>query len=198
MVDRVRAVYSGWLTYDMHYSALTASDYFGPGSNHLWEDMDLDVVGISAWFPLTDSIPSKVLGLEFFQDSYDRIFHEYLIPLKNRNPNRPIMFLEYGALDTVETPAQPGDTSSVYDPVKFSDTNGNGLEDGEETQASIYQALINTMDKYPGVLDGVFYWDNWIASDELWASSWANRRNFDIRGKLAEDVVRSAYEQYGQ
>ena len=48
MVDRVRAVYSGLLTYDMHYSALTASDHFGPGSNHLWEDLDLDIVGISA------------------------------------------------------------------------------------------------------------------------------------------------------
>ena len=34
MVDRVRAVYSGLLTYDMHYSVLLDLEYFGPGSNH--------------------------------------------------------------------------------------------------------------------------------------------------------------------
>ena len=37
MATRVRAVYSGLLTYDMSYFALTAADFYGPGSNHLWE-----------------------------------------------------------------------------------------------------------------------------------------------------------------
>ena len=195
-VDRVRAVYSGRLTYDMHYSALTASDHFGSGSNHLWEDLDLDIVGISAWFPLTDSIPSMVLSVERLQESYERIFRDYLIPLQERNPDRPIMFIEYSAPDTVEAPASPGAGPSATDPAVFSDSNGNGLDDGQETQANIFQALINTMDRYPGVLDGVFYWDNWIASDDMWASWWAHRRSFGMRGKLAEDVVRSAYERY--
>ena len=59
MVDRVRAVYSGRVTYDMAATALRFSNHFGRGSGagHLWEDLDLDIVGISAWFPLTPAPP---------------------------------------------------------------------------------------------------------------------------------------------
>ena len=50
MVDRVHAVYSGLLTYDMHYDAIINPEFYGPGSGagQLWSDLDLDVVGISA------------------------------------------------------------------------------------------------------------------------------------------------------
>ena len=80
----------------------------------------------------------------------------------------------------------------------FPDFDGNGLDGGEETQANIYQGLINAMTNNPDVLNGVFYWDNWITSDELWREWWAGRRSFAIRGKLAEDVVRSAYASYAE
>ena len=48
MVDRVRAVYGGMLTYDMHYDVLENPGFYGPGLEHLWNDLDLDVVGVSA------------------------------------------------------------------------------------------------------------------------------------------------------
>ena len=200
MVARVRAVYSGLLTYDTHYDVFTASDFYGPGSGagHLWKDLDLDIVGISAWFPLTDSRPSTVLSVESFQASYRQIFQNQLIPLAHRNPDRPIVFTEYGAMDVVETPERPGDTSAQNRRFVFIDSNGNGLDDGRETQANIYEALINTMAQYPGIVNGVFYWDNWITSDELWAGYWAGRRTYAIRDKPAEEVVRSAYESYIQ
>ncbi len=198
MVNRVRAVYSGMLTYDMHYDVLTASDFYGPGSGagYLWEDLDLDIVGISAWFPLTDSRPSAVLSVENFQARYERIFQDYLIPLAGRNPGRPIVFTEYGAMDVVETPERPGDYSAQNRRFAFADSNGNGRDDGRETQANIFQGLFNTMGKYPGVVNGVFFWDNWISSDAQWARYWAGRRNYDIRGKLSEEVVRAAYQSY--
>ena len=63
---------------------------------------------------------------------------------------------------------------------------------------NIYQALINTIDKYPGVVNGVFGEENWMGSDELWADYWAGRRTFSIRGKPAEEVIRSAYQSYKQ
>ena len=196
MAGRVRDVFSGALTYNMQYGALTAPQFFGPGSDHLWEDLDLDIAGISAWFPLADSIPSSPLSLESLEESYEQIFRDYLIPLQQRNPDRPIVFLEYGAFDTIEAPADPRNGSLQGQPLVFSDMNGNGLDDGQETQANIIQALFNTMDTYPGVVNGAFLWDNWMASDDMWASWWADRHNFAIRGSLAEDVVRSAYEGY--
>lgn len=198
MVQSVRAVYSGLLTYDMHYDVLTASHFYGPGSGagHLWEDLDLDIIGLSAWFPLTDSRPSTVLSVENFQTRYRQIFQNQLIPLANRNPDQPIVFTEYGAMDVVETPERPGDASAQNRRFVFTDWNRNGLDDGRETQANIYQALINTIAQYPGIVNGVFYWDNWITSDERWTGYWARRRNYAIRDKLSEEIVRSAYASY--
>ena len=196
MVDQMRAVYDGLLTYDMHYDVLKVPDFYGPGSFCLWEDLNLDVIGISAWFDLADAPPPSVMSVASLQMAYDRIFREYLIPLSNDNPGRPIIFLEYGAMDVVAAPHSPANTSQQGKPFVFMDVNGNAVDDGRETQANIYQALLNTMEAYPRVVNGLFLWDNWMASDELWAGWWATRRNFDIRGKPAGEVVRAAYESY--
>ena len=196
MVEQVRAVYDGVLTYDMHYDVFNAPDFYGPGSFCLWDDLNLDVIGISAWFDLVDTPPSSVMSVASLEMIYDRIFREHLIRLSNDNPERPIVFLEYGAMDLVHAPHSPGNTSGQGDRVVFSDANGNGVDDGRETQANIYQALFNTMQTYPGVVNGTFLWDNWMASDELWSEWWANARNYDIRGKPSEEVVREAYASF--
>ncbi len=196
MVEQVRAVYDGLLTYDMHYDVLKVPDFYGPGSFCLWEDLNLDVMGISAWFDLADAPPQSVMSVESLQMAYDRIFREYLIPLSNDNPGRPLVFLEYGAMDIVAAPFEPANTSDQGKPFVFVDANRNGMDDGRETQANIYQAVLNTMAAYPGVLNGLFLWDNWMASDRLWSEWWANHRNFDIRGKAADEVVRAAYGSY--
>ena len=196
MVDQVRAAYDGLLTYDMHYDVLKVPDFYGPGSFCLWEDLNLDVMGISAWFDLADAPPPSVMSVASLQMAYDRIFREYLIPLANDNPERPILFLEYGAMDVVAAPHSPANTSEQGKSFVFMDANGNGVDDGRETQANIYQAVLNTMETYPRVVNGLFLWDNWMASDELWTEWWATRRNFDIRGKPADEVVRAAYASY--
>ena len=196
MVEEVRAVYHGLLTYDMHYDAFKAPDFYGPGSFCLWEDLNLDVMGISAWFDLAGAPPSSPMSVAGLEMAYDRIFREYLIPLANDNPARPMVFLEYGAMDVVVAPHSPANTSEQGKPFVFVDANGNGVDDGRETQANIYQAVLNTMSTYPGVVSGLFFWDNWMASDELWSESWAELRNFDIRGKPAGEVVRAAYDRF--
>ena len=192
MVDRVRAAYSGLLTYDMHYSVLLDPDFFGAGSDYLWSDLDLDVVGVSAWFPVAESRPVIVTDVRSLKAEYERIFQDYLVPLNRRNPTRPVVFLEYGAMDLVRAPEAPADAAG-FPPFVFTDANGNGLDDGRETQANMYQALLDSMNAHPGVLDGVFWWDNWMTSEEMWASYWAGRRSFAIRDKPAEEIVRSAY-----
>ena len=40
------------------------------GSNHLWEDLDLDIVGISAYFPLIDYRPTTVLSVAELQGGF--------------------------------------------------------------------------------------------------------------------------------
>ena len=199
LVARVRAVYSGPLTYDMHYGAFTAADFYGPNFKYLWEDLALDIVGISAYFELTDSRPSTVLSVAALQASYEQIFQDYLIPLADRNPDRPIMFLEYGMTDTIETLVDPGDYSALGQPFVFTDADGNGLDDGRETQANVYQALFNTMVQHPGVLDGAFLGGEWITTEEIWEGFWAHTRGDALRNnELAAEVVRRTYEGYKQ
>ena len=176
----------------MHYQVLLDPDFYGAGSDQLWNDLDLDVVGVSAWFPLTETPPSTVTSVEEAQAQYEQIISDYLIPLAGRNPDRPVMFLEYGAMDLVETPASPGDPAGFPEFV-FDDANGNGVDDGRETQANLYRGLLNAMESHPGVLNGVFWWDNWIASDERWAGYWASRRAFAVKDKPSEEIVQEEY-----
>ena len=190
MVSQVRAVYSGLLTYDMHYQILRNPGFYGPADD-LWRDLALDVVGISAWFPLADSPPSTVRSVESLQATYENIFRDYLVPLSEETPGRPVVLLEYGAKDRVEaggTPNLPG-----FPPFVFTDGNGNGIDDGRETQANIYRAMFNVMDSHLGVVNGAFLWDNWLTSAELWAGYWADHRAYHVRDKPAEEIVRSAY-----
>ena len=188
LVQSVRSVYSGLLTYDMHYSAVM---YDSIGSANLWHDLDLDIVGISAYFPLVDAPPDGPTALEPLDMAYEQVFQRYLLPLRRDNPSRPILFLEYGHVDSVRSPFESG--ADAFQPFVSSDTNGNGVDDGRETQANIYQALFNSMNKHPDLLGGAFFWDNWMTTDDLWRDSFAHLRTFAVRDKPAEQVIRSEY-----
>ena len=194
MVDSVRRVYKGLLTYDMHASVFIWPHDYGPGSDHLWEDLDLDIVGISAYFPITETIPTSVISVADVEARYREIIDVHLKPLAERNPTRPILFLEFAAQDAVSAPEKLG--YSDFSRFVFTDANDNGLDDGRETQANIYQGLVNAINNTPCVVNGVFFFDNWITSEELWNDTWAYNRGLSIKGKLAEDVIRSAYASY--
>ncbi|MCY4419755.1 MAG: hypothetical protein OXC42_00610 [Gammaproteobacteria bacterium] len=194
MVDSVRSVYSGLLTYDMHTSVFLWPDDYGPGSDHLWEDLDLDIIGISAYFPITDAAPTSVISVADVQARYNEIFDQHLKPLAKRNPTKPILFLEFAAQDDVAAPSLLG--YSHFSQYIFTDADGNGLDDGEETQANIYQGLINAVNDNPKLVNGAFFFDNWITTEELWNEWWVYHRSLSIKGKLAEDVIRTTYESY--
>ena len=195
LVERVRAVYSGLLTYDMGNKAFT-DEFFEAGSRQLWADLDLDVIGASAWFPLTDSRPSEVLSVESLRREYDRLFRDHLIPVAALNPGLPMVFLEYATTDTVESPANPA-AYPENGMVVFSDTNGNGLDDGQEVQDNMYRALFETMEAHPGLVYGAFFWDTWIiASEGAWTGP-LMYRTYSFRGKLSEETVREWYDRFG-
>ena len=80
MVENVRAEYDGLLTYTMLYLA-TMGDWFDPGSKYLWEDLDLDVVGVSGYYPLAESPRDTILNVEMLQQSCNRLFRDHLLSL---------------------------------------------------------------------------------------------------------------------
>ena len=176
------------------YSALTVAEYFGPGSDHLWEDLDLDIIGLSTYFPLVVEPPTTVLSVAALEAGYARVFEEYLVPLVDRNPGRPLLFLEEGATGSITAPYHPAPVPAR--PFVFTDANGNGVDDGRETQANMFQALFNTMARYPRVLNGVFFWENWMGTDAMWARWVATFRGYSLRDKPAEAVVQRVYQGF--
>lgn len=196
MVRAVRAVYEGKLTYDMHYDAVKTRSYFGAGSDPLWDDLGLDVVGLSAYFELADAPPTGVTSVAALESAWERIFDDHLVPLKERNPARPIVFTELGYVDSIRAPFEPN--AEAFTPRVVADANGNSQDDGEETQANILRALFNVMNRRPGVVEGAFLWDTMMADASTWAAGFAGLRTMCVRAKLAETEVRAVYGQWAK
>jgi len=196
MVQSVKAVYDGLVTYDMLSSALGQS-FFGY-LDYLWDDCGFDAIGISAYFQLTG--PDARDGLPSEEDEllsvWRSVFREKLEPLALANPHLPVLFLEFGYTDCVESTYQID--CMQFEKRHFTDQNGNGLDDGEEQQAAAYSAMFQAVREFPGVLDGVFCHGDMVASDEDWSSSFGLLRCFSVRDKLAEEVVRSNFASLGQ
>lgn len=196
MVDSVRSVYHGPVTYDMVYQALTANDFYGPGSNFLWHDLSLDVVGISAYFPLVEKIPTTVVIQDSLEKCWERIFLDYLLPLKNQNPDLPIIFLEFGYADVIVSPCEPW--QYAFKNKVFQDKNLNGQDDGEEQQANIYASFFYMNHQFKGLIEGAFLWGHEIATDEQWSAAYRQFHTIAVRQRLAEHVVRKWYEKLSQ
>jgi len=192
LLNDVRAVYSGLVTYDQ-WSGVWQSGWFGTaaGQKFLFQDIGLDAVGVSAYFQLTDSEPTRVLSLEELETNWERVFQEYLIPMQVLNTGKPIVFLEFGYVDSVGSPFNAN--SELGQVFVFQDSDANGIDDGREQQSNIFQAFFNVNEKHNRLVRGAFVWGNDIFSD-LW--SWLDlheHRSFGIYQKPSEQVIRSVY-----
>lgn len=193
VIAEARKHYSGIITYQMHWSALNSTE-LEPGSGHLWEDLDLDIIGLSAYFKLTESSPSRVLGVQELEAAWNNVFTNILIPLKNRNQQRKIIFIEYGYVDVLGSPFF-ADADSFINKV-FTDSNGNGKDDGEEQQYNIYSSFFNVNDNNGRLVEGAFMFSHEIASNFNWANGPGKLRNHSIRNKLSETLIKSKYVSY--
>lgn len=196
MVASVRAVYHGLLSYEAHCNAITNRDFFGAGTDYIWKDLGLDFIGISAYFQLATGNPTTAPQTADLESRWNAIFNEYLIPARQRNSNLPVVFTEFGYVDSLAALVNPA--ADEFSRKVFTDGDGNGLDDGEEAQSNAYAALFNTMDKYPGAVLGAFLWDVGMATGQEYRSGFYTMRTFNIRLKLAEDMVRAAYERWRQ
>jgi len=194
MVEAVRAVYRGPLTYDQQSHTL---DWYADGYetwDDLWDVLGLDVIGLSWYLPLVDEPPTEVLPVEELEAAMERVYQEYLVPLAERHPDLPIMLLEFGFTNTVIAPWDP--TANNFQPMVFDDANGNGIDDGDETQANLLTAFFNVAADHPGIIDGVFMWEHRMANDNIWSYWVHDWRMLAVRQRPAESVVQTAFETW--
>lgn len=158
MVAAVRQVYDGAVTYDQHYGAIKTPQYYGGAAGHeqLFNDLDMDVAGISAYFELADSKPNRVMSVAELETAWESIFQNHLEPMRARYPNKPIVFTEVGYVDDLNAPYDQASNAGQPKPAHAAGTATPGMTQ----QANIYQALFNVNARHGDLLAGLFFWGN--------------------------------------
>lgn len=156
MVQAVRQVFSGWVTYDQHSTQLLHPEWFGGDQSvhYVFADLGLDLVGISAYFELVATPPNRVLSVTELEAAWETIFNNALKPLQSRNPGKPIVFLEFGVVDHVNAPYDQQFGAEQPEP-PFDAAHPT---DGMLQQRNVYQALFNVNARYADLVSGFFFW----------------------------------------
>lgn len=158
LVSAVRAQYSGPVTFEQLWTAFAHPEYFGNGGgtsgvfDSVFADLNLDLVAVSAYFNLTNSIPNRVLSVQELEAAWEGVFTRYLLPLQARNPGKPIIFSEWGYTNDITSPYVQGANLSAAIP------SGTAGSDGMAQQKNIIQAFFNVNARYNDLVRGSFLW----------------------------------------
>jgi hypothetical protein len=195
MVGAVRSEYTGLLTYGQVSSVYTEHPewwgYDAAASSALFQDLGLDVVGLNAYFTLVNPPITRVYSVPELETAWTSVFQRYLVPIRANNPNTPIVFTETAVTDSVNAPDNPlADLDTAY---VFSDANANGIDDGMEQQANIYQALFNVNKAFNYLVRGTTFFGFPIDTNPFIFAANNSTRNSVLHGRPAEQVLRNAY-----
>jgi hypothetical protein len=164
VISNARQYYSGQIGYEQNWDVVGQPQFLS----------DVDVIGVSAYYPLNDSAdPSEAQLLADWTNSENATYRGHnwvggLIHLA-ASTGKPILFGEVGYMASEYAASQP--------------FNNNYVDDNQALQADLYQALLTTFSGYSWWM-GVSWWE-W--SD---ASGDAPRTP---KGKAAESLLRNWY-----
>jgi hypothetical protein len=164
IIRQVRAVYDGPLTYSANWDDVHDTVILG----------ELDVIGINAFYPLTDVEDAR---FNVLLDGGRRVARQ--VREISELWERPVMFTEIG-YTTRRDPA--------LRPWEWPDGMKNVVVD-QKSQADAYRALIAPLIEEPDFL-GFFVWRVYADPDDV---SQESEWGFSPRGKTAELVVRDAF-----
>lgn len=177
IIEDVRAIYDGDLTYSAHW--------VDPASVAIWDQVD--IIGINPYVPLGDDPDA---GPEAFADAWSATpregskiddFYDGRSPIAYFSDiaaewGKDILFTELSYTSTDRGSSFPG----------YSDPNG---QVNMQSQADLYQAFFDVWmaDGAPDWMSGVFFW-NWYPHADLdQVEGWA--RDLTPQGKPAEAVI---------
>jgi len=181
MVNRVRAIYDGWLT----YGQFVHKD-LDPALTYLWGDLDLDVISYDVYRNLAcpDNPPLTCL-----EESVEELFsHTLLSTAAYYEFGKPVIFNEFGIRDVVganRTQAQDSDLPLTW---YWTDSDCDGLDDGEEEQARYFDAFFRVAASHDW-FRGAFVFRAPISTWQDYVYKARDQRRHSFRGKLAEGVI---------
>lgn len=167
LIHRVREVYPGPLTYSGNWDDVQQTVILG----------ELDVIGINAFYPLTDKENASYRDL--FQGG-KRVAEQ--VRELAQTWGRPVLFTEIGYTTRPDPALRPWEwPDDMHDVVV-----------DQRAQALAYKALLAPLIDEP-LFAGFFVWRVYADPDDM---SQEAEWGFSPRGKLAELVVRDAFTAY--
>lgn len=168
----VRPLLHGPIAYGMDWQTMAG---YAPMPAY-WDAVD--VVGISAYFPLSDAARPSVGDLKAaWKASQDRrfLFQPWVSKLAAlaQATRKPILFAEVGYLSSTYAGKEPFNPNAAY-------------QSDQQVQANLYQALLETFEPQPWWM-GVVWW-SWDLNDP-------GQTGYTPRTKLAEQLLIRWYRQ---
>ena len=166
LIKKVRQKYTGQITYSSNWDCYKTIPF--------WDD--LDFIGISAYFPLSDAATPNIYYLKYkwvsIKEKLEKISNKY---------SKPILFTEYGYLSV------DGCAHKTWELEK----QRRELKANEIAQSNALEALYSSL------------WDEeWWAGGFLWkwypngkAQEGRREKDYTPQGKLSEEIIKKWFEK---
>jgi len=182
LITKIRAVYSGELTYAANFSEEFEEVAF-------WNE--LDYIGVQAYFPVaTSENPTLEEARQGWQP------HLKKLEAFSKKYQKPILFTEAGYKSTKNAGIEPW----VW-PQRLSEEERQDVY-SEKTQATLYEAMFREVFDQPYIA-GIHLW-KWYPSQRERSQNTSERQrqfyniDFTPQGKLAEKVMSEWFAKYNQ
>jgi len=167
LIQKLRKIYSGKLCYSANWDQYNSVPFWN----------ELDYIGISAYFPLTDErTPSKELLLEKWKPWQSEL------EMFSRQMQKPILFTEYGYLSVDSCAGKSWEL----------EPNVDRLQVNEQAQANAFDALYSAFWCKPYFAGG-FLW-KWFP--EMKGHEGYPEKDYTPQGKLAESIIKHWNENH--
>lgn len=188
LMRAVRSEYSGLIGVEQLWTTIAHPNHFAGGAGTaeafagVVEDLGLDIVALSAYFPLASSDLSQVLSTAQFETAWDQVFRSYLQPLKAKYPNKPLILTEWGYTNDINGPVVQGSRLGEREPP--------GSSVGGIQQRNVIEAFYKVNERHGNLAQGAF----------LYGVNFQNPADceqvtFGVYCKPGEQALTSAYER---
>jgi len=179
VINAIRAIYKGPLAYAAN--ATYAGDEFT--AVVFWDQMD--VLGLDAYFPLTDqddpSVPQLVSAWSMNRNSENIVAD--VLNFAAAHPSQPVLFSEIGYRSISGANVAPWDWSDPCpNPADLNNPANCPVDDAEQQNA--YEAMFEVWSQHSAVMRGHFWWAWPVPPPDI-----ASDTDYNPRNKPAQTIV---------